>query len=207
MIQDLVLVGAGGHAVSCIDVVEQTGRFRIIGLVGGPEEIGKRVLGYEVVGTDEDLATLAERAGNLLIAIGQVKSPERRMASFLRARQLGVSLPTVVARDAIVSRHATLGEGTIVMHRAVVNAGARIGVNTIINSQSLIEHGASVGDHCHVSTGAILNGDAAVGDRSFVGSGSVIREGITIGSDCLIGMGLSVRRSLPDGTRYVGETP
>ena len=29
----LALIGAGGHAVSCIDVIEKTNKYKIVGLV------------------------------------------------------------------------------------------------------------------------------------------------------------------------------
>jgi sugar O-acyltransferase (sialic acid O-acetyltransferase NeuD family) len=205
MMQDLILVGAGGHAMSCIDVVERTGLYRIVGLIGLPNEVGTQALGYDVLGTDAQLPQCLSRAGALLVAVGQIKSPGPRISIFEHAQKLGFSLPVIIAQDAIVSRHASLGAGSIVMHGAVVNAGARIGRNAIINSKALIEHGAEIGDHCHVSTGAIVNGNVSIGDRSFVGSGSVLREGMRVGRDCLIGMGLSVRRHLPDNTRYIGD--
>jgi hypothetical protein len=39
----LLLIGAGGHAKSCIDVIEQENKFKIIGLVGSPNEVGTHV--------------------------------------------------------------------------------------------------------------------------------------------------------------------
>ena len=36
----LVLIGAGGHARSCIDVIEQEGKYEICGLVGLSQEVG-----------------------------------------------------------------------------------------------------------------------------------------------------------------------
>lgn len=203
--KDLILIGAGGHALSCIDVIEQTGDYRVMGLVGTPNEVGKQVLGYEVLGTDDNLPKLMSLASAAVIAVGQIKSAQRRVAIFERLKQLGFDLPVIVAKDATVSRHASLGVGTMVMHGAIVNAGARVGSNCIINSRALVEHGATVGDHCHVSTGAILNGDASLGDGSFVGSGTIVREGLTIGSNCVIGMGISLRHPVPDNTLCTGE--
>ena len=43
---DLLLIGAGGHADACIDVIESIGEFNIVGLVGLPSEIGSKKLGY-----------------------------------------------------------------------------------------------------------------------------------------------------------------
>jgi N,N'-diacetyllegionaminate synthase len=46
--ESIVLVGAGGHARACIDVIEREGYFVVKGLVGLPREVGSRILGYPV---------------------------------------------------------------------------------------------------------------------------------------------------------------
>ncbi len=197
----LLLVGAGGHALSCIDVIELENRFRIVGLLGLQSEKGSQRLGYPVIGTDEDLPELASTYGHAVVTMGQIKTPALRIAMFQRLLELGFVLPTIVAPTAQVSLHATVGDGTIVMHGAIINAGASIGDNCIINCRALVEHGARMGSHCHLATGAIVNGDASVGEGSFIGSGTVVREGIRIGKHCLVGMGQMVRTDCADGGR------
>ena len=197
----IILIGAGGHARSCIDVIEQQGYFQIAGLVGLPEQLQTRHLGYDVIGTDSDLPVLAKTYQYALITIGQIQTADHRISLYQQACQHGFQLPVIIAPTAHVSRHANLGAGSIVMHRAIVNVGARVGHNCIINTSALIEHDAAVEDHCHISTGAILNGDVTVGAGSFVGSGCVIKEGIAIGKICLVGMGLTVRNNLSDRAR------
>ena len=197
----IILIGAGGHARSCIDVIEQQGYFQIAGLVGLPEQLQPRHLGYDVIGTDSDLPELAKTYQYALITVGQIQSAEHRIRLYQQACQHGFKLPVIIAPTAHVSRHANLGAGSIIMHRAIVNVGARVGHNCIINTSALIEHDAAVEDHCHISTGAILNGDVTVGAGSFVGSGCVIKEGIAIGKLCLVGMGLTVRNNLSDRAR------
>lgn len=199
------MIGAGGHAHACIDVIEQHAQYRIAGLVGMPEEMHTQHLGYSVIATDDDLAELAESNQYALITVGQIRSPGSRVRLYQRATDLGFQLPVIIAPTAHVSRHATIGAGTIVMHGAIVNAGARVGANCIINTCALLEHDATVEDHCHISTGAILNGDVYVGARSFVGSGSIIKEGVSLGNSCLVGMGLSVRHNQADHARFVGN--
>ena len=200
----LLLVGAGGHANACIDVVDSSAAFEIVGLVGRPEELGTSHCGYSVIATDADLPTLARTVGHALVVVGQIGSPNLRIRLYSELLALGFKLPAVVASTAHVSRHAKLGAGTIVMHRSVVNAGASVGDNCIVNTGALIEHDAIVGDHCHISTGAILNGGVQVGSGSFVGSGSIVRESLTLGARSLVGMGVTVRQNLPDSARYVG---
>lgn len=202
----LILIGAGGHARSCIDVIEQQGYFQIAGLVGTPEQMDNQHAnyGYAVIGVDDDLFNLAKSYQYALITIGQMQSAEHRIRLYQHTEQLGFQFPTIIAPTAYVSRHSTLGAGTIVMHGAIINSGASVGNNCIINSRSLIEHDARVEDHCHISTGAIVNGDVMVGAGSFIGSGSVIKQGIAIGRDCLVGMGVGVRHDLTNCTQFTG---
>ena len=200
----LLLVGGGGHARACIDVIEQQRVYQISGLIGLPAEVGRSCLGYPVIGTDADLPMLSMEYRFAFIAIGQIQSPETRLAIYLRLLELGFQLPAVISPTAYVSRHAVVGDGSIVMHGAIVNAGAEVGENCIINTRALIEHDAKVASNSHISTGAIVNGNARIGAGTFIGSCSVVREGIVLGEGCTVGMGLSVRHDKPNGTRVVG---
>lgn len=196
----IFLVGAGGHARACIDVIEQEGRFTVAGLVGLPHEVGTPMLGHPVLGTDADLPALLGDYAHALVTVGQIKTPEPRMRLFDLLEQYRCALPTIVSPRAYVSPHATLGVGTIVMHGAVVNAGAVVGRNCIINSQSLVEHDVVIADHCHISTSAAINSGVRVGAGTFIGSNSSVRQCINIGERCLIGMGQRVLADCEAGT-------
>jgi sugar O-acyltransferase (sialic acid O-acetyltransferase NeuD family) len=203
----IFLVGAGGHARACIDVVEQEGRFHIAGLVGTRDEVGSRVLGYPVLGADHDLSRLVREHGHAIVTVGQIKTPEVRMQLFGALESLGADLPAIVSPRAYVSRHALLGPGTVVLHGAVVNAGASVGRNCIVNSQSLVEHDAVIGDHCHVSTGATVNSGVRIGEGTFIGSNTSVRQGTRIGARCVIGMGQRILEDCADGTQVPQRRP
>jgi sugar O-acyltransferase (sialic acid O-acetyltransferase NeuD family) len=200
----LVLVGAGGHARSCIDVIEQEGIYVIGGLVGLSQEVGSEHFGYKVLTADSGLALLAKRFPYALIAVGQIDSAELRIRLYEQYLAAGFIFPTIISSTAYVSTRSTIGAGTIVMQGAVINAGAVIGRNCIINSRALIEHDSQVADHCHISTGAILNGDTIIGAQSFIGSGAIIKEGVSVGAGSMIGMGLRVRHELDENSRFTG---
>jgi sugar O-acyltransferase (sialic acid O-acetyltransferase NeuD family) len=201
---NLILIGAGGHAHACIDVIEQEGRYQIAGLVGLEEQKHTQQFGYDVVACDDALSELAKTYKYALITLGQIQTAEHRLRLYQTALQCGFEMPVVIAPTARVARHAMIGSGSIVMHGAIVNAGAKVGINCIVNTCAVIEHGTGVGNHCHISTGAILNGDVSVGAGSFVGSGCVIKEGVSIGKRCLVGMGLTIRHNLADDARVAG---
>ena len=201
----LILIGAGGHAHACIDIIEQHDHYQIVGLIGMPEELNNKHFGYKVIGSEADLPELTKNITYALITLGQIKTPLHRARLYQEAVALGFQLPTIISPKAYVSRHSTIGAGTIVMHGAIVNAGASVGQNCIINTRSLLDHDTTVADHCHISTGAILNGNVAIGSGSFVGSGSIIKEGASLGRGCLVGMGLAVRHNLPCNTQFAAQ--
>ena len=200
MCESILLIGAGGHAKSCIDVIEQENKYKIAGLVGLPHEVGTNVLGYSVLGSDEALSELLQKYKIVLITIGQIKTATPRIRLFEQVRQMACLLPSIVSPRAYVSPHAKLAEGSIVMHDVVINAGADIGQNCIINTKALIEHDAKIADHCHISTASVINGDVRIGRGTFMGSGCHVRQSLTIGENCLIGMGQIVLTDCNDGT-------
>ncbi len=205
MKSNIILIGAGGHAHNCIDLIEREGRFNIAGLVGTQKQLNEDCLGYKVIATDIELPQLATHFQYALVAVGQIESVLIRRRLYDLAIDLGFKIPTIISPSAYVSSHALLAKGSIVMHGAIINSGARIGRNCIINSRALIEHGAVIGDHCHISTGAILNGNATLGQGSFIGSGSIIKQGIALGDNCLVGMGLAIRHNYPENSKILSN--
>lgn len=188
----ILIIGAGGHAKACIDVIESTGKYEIIGLTGRVDESGSSVLGYPVLGSDDKLGELRSRVKCLVIGLGQFGSSELREKLYHKAIGLGYELPTIASPFAVVSNHSDIGQGTIIFHGAIINAKASIGICNIINSKALIEHDVTVGDFCHISTGVIVNGASIVGARSFVGSGSVVVNNIEIAGRSFIKSGSRV---------------
>lgn len=201
----IIIVGAGGHARSCIEVVESEGIYKIAGLVGLKSEKGAEICGYKVIGSDDDLPNMLNDFEYAVNALGQIANPVPRMKKFEELRNIGFKTPSVIASSAIVASSASIGEGTILMHGSIVNSGATIGRNCIINSFALIEHDCSVGSNTHISTGALMNGGAVVGSNSFIGSGAILKQGIEVGDNCLVGMGVKLRKNLSESQVYLEE--
>jgi sugar O-acyltransferase, sialic acid O-acetyltransferase NeuD family len=199
-VKNLLLVGGGGHARACIDVLLAGGQWGIWGIIEKDGHVGSSETGYPVLGTDSDFHKLINEATPVLISVGQLPSPALRRDLYRRALNSGAIFPVIQSPRAYISPTAMVGLGTIVMHGALVNTGARVGEQSIINSRALIEHDAVVGDFCHVSTGALINGGVTVGEGSFIGSGAVVREGVRIGDEVVVGAGARVLMDLPSGS-------
>lgn len=199
----LVLIGGGGHCKAVIDAAESAG-FTILGVLDLPEKVGQDILGYNYIGTDDDISAYVDKA-EFVVTVGFIKNSATRLKLYNKVVELGGKLATVIASTAYVSKYAKIGEGTVVLHQAFVNADAKVGKNVIVNTASNVEHDVVIGDHCHISTGTMINGECNVGDRCFIGSQSVIANCISIGEDIIVGAGSFVRKSILEKGVYSGN--
>ena len=190
----IVIVGAGGHAKSVIDIIEDQGEWKIIGLIGRENEKHKQISGYRVIGTDEELAKIREECKYAFIGIGQIKICEPRIKMAEKLRTYGFKFPVIKARSSYVSSRAKIEEGALIGHGAIINNGAFIGKHVIINSGAIVEHDSRISEYSHISTGTIINGDARVGKMTFIGSNSMVREGVTIPACSIIRAGSVVMK-------------
>lgn len=203
MSKPLVLVGGGGHCKSVIEAAESAG-YSILGVLDVAENVGKDILAYKIIGTDDDIPAYIDKA-EFVITVGFIKNPAIRIKLYNKVKEAGGKLATVVASSAHVSKYAEIGEGTVVLHYAFVNAAAKVGKNVILNTATNIEHDAVIGDHCHISTGTMVNGECKVGKNCFIGSQSILANCITVGDDIIVGAGSFVRKSISEKGIYSGN--
>ncbi|MBA4408515.1 MAG: acetyltransferase [Odoribacter sp.] len=201
----IILIGGGGHCISCIDVIEQTGLYHILGIFDLPEKLGQKLLNYSIIGTDNELEQFVPDCPDFLITVGQIKSSVLRETIFNKVKQAGGKLPVIISPLAYVSSNANIGEGSIIMHHALVNAGATIRKGCIINTKTLIEHEATVGNFCHISTASVVNGQANIGDCCFIGSNTVIANNTNVIANTIIAAGSQVLRNIEIAGTYIGH--
>lgn len=185
----IILIGGGGHCASVIDVIEQENKFTIAGIIDKSSNVGKKLLGYKVIGEDKDLQVLSKEYAYALVTVGQIKSPMPRIELFEKILNAGFQTPTIISPRSYVSHDSFVDKGTVIMHDALINKNSFIGKNCIINTKALIEHDVVIEDHCHISTNVAINGEARVCKESFVGSGSVIADGRIINPSSFIKAG------------------
>ena len=200
--KSIILLGNGGHCKSCIDVIESLDKFQIKGIISNEKNSPESFLNFKILGNDKDISNCFDKDDYGLIAVGQIKSPSKRILLFDLLKKNKIKLATVISKNSIVSKTAFLGEGTITMHNSIINSDAKIGMNCILNTNCLVEHDVEIGNHCHISTGVILNGGVTIGNQSFIGSGCIVKEGVNIGDNVLVSAGQIVMKDLPSNSIY-----
>ena len=195
----IIIVGAGGHSKTCIEVVESSKNYKIIGFIDNKAKLRGIFKNFKIF-NEKNLNALLKITRNAHIGVGQIKSAKPRVQLFEKYKKKGFKFPVLIHSSAYISKYSSVDEGTLVGINSIINANCIIGYNTIINNKSLIEHDSIIGNNCHISTGAIINGNCLIGDNTFIGSGSVISNNISIGKNCVIGSGNIVKKNLKADT-------
>ena len=188
--EDIILVGFGGHAKSIADSIERNKKYRIIGYTE-PAEVESR---YPYLGTDEVLKYyFSNGIRNVAICQGYFGHGKLRQKLYKYVKDIGYTLPVITDPSSIISNTATVGEGTFIGKGAIVNAEARIGKMAIINTMSLVEHECVVGDFSHVAVAAVLCGQVEVGEAAFIGANSTVIQCRKIESGRIVPAGVTIR--------------
>lgn len=202
---NIVLIGAGGHCKVIIDIIKSMGIYKIIGITDENKVQDELMNGINIIGSDDVLTEVYARGvTNAFVCVGALGNPALRATLYNKIKDIGFNIPCLVHKSAIVSDYANLGSGTCVMPGAIINSGAFISKNCIINSSAVIEHECNVGYNTHISPKACICGGTNIGSNCHIGAGSIIIQGITIGDNVTIGAGAVVIRDVLGGSIVAG---
>ncbi len=202
MKKKIILVGGGGHANSCVELIEKEKKYSIYGIVDLKKPTSKILRNYKYLGNVKKLEELRKIIDYLVISIGFINDYRIREKIFAKIKKLKFKIPNIISPSSLVSKNSYLGSGTMIFQNVIVNSNVSIGENCIINNKVLLEHDVKIGNNVHVSTGTIINGSSSVGSNTFVGSGSIISNNIKIGKNCFIKIGSIVTKNIPNNTRF-----
>ena len=197
---DIVVVGAGGHAKVCIELLVAMGEQ--VAWCIGENDSPTKCAGVPVLIGDENLQKLsAEGYHRAFIAIG-TNSLRKKLADL--AGKIGYQLVNAISPGAIISPSARLGIGIAIMGGVVINAESVIGDLTIINTGAAIDHDCIIGEAVHIGPQSGLAGKVTIGSHSFLGIGCKVVPEIKVGEHVTIGAGAVVINSIESKVTVLG---
>ena len=189
------IFGSGGHAKSCIDVIESNNLNKVVAVIFKKKRPSDPYFSkYKLINENKLYGNYKNL--NALIGIGQIKTNTPRKEVFKLIKKKKFKLTPVISTTAFVSKTSKINEGTIVMHTTYIGPNASVGRNCIINTGSIIEHDVKIGNHCHIATGCKINGNVSISNNCFIGSGTIIKEGVKIQSGKIIPMGSVIKKNV-----------
>ena len=206
MKQKIILIGGGGHALSCIDIINQNKNFDLIGFFDHDIK-KKKILNYNnLFLTNPDINSFQTETNFLIMGIGFINNSKDRDKLINEFNEKNFDFVELRSKSSIISNFSEIGQSVQIFNNVIINTGSFIGDHSILNNSCLIEHNCYVGKNVHISTGAILNGDVHVGDNTFIGSGAIINNSIKIGKNCIIPSGSVIRKDIPDNSLYINSS-
>jgi UDP-N-acetylbacillosamine N-acetyltransferase len=204
-VSELIIYGAGGHAVSVANIALYNNPDRQLRFVDPFAEPGK-IFGFDVVTElPDDIADDAE----FFAAIGDNAIRERvakEIKDEIERRKLGrASLVSIIAKVAFIGEGAAIGEGAFVGQGAHIGPLAKIGRNAIINTHAILDHEVRLGDNCQICPNATLAGRVVAGNNLFVGINGAVIDNIKICDDVIIGASSTVIDHVTESGTYVGS--
>ena len=206
MVEDLIVLGAGGLAHECWEVLKlgEGSAFRSIQCFADPQPSasGWTAGVFERTGSLTDFRAIPSLEGHaVLVAIGDVAA---RSALIQESLARGGQLLTLRHPSAIIGHSCHVGAGTIVLPLTVLTANVHIGEGVVINPSVSISHDVSLGSFCNIGPGARICGRVTVGDYVSVGAGAVILPDVLLGDGAEVGAGAVVTTSVPARTTVKG---
>jgi sugar O-acyltransferase (sialic acid O-acetyltransferase NeuD family) len=207
MIEELIIIGAGGSSQQIAEAVEQVNlrqpRWNLLGFLDDdPAKLGKTILGLKVLGP---VVTARQYSARFIIGMANARDPGRREKVLSSIGIDSERFATVIHPSAIVSRHARVGIGTAIMQNVVINQNSIVGDHVIILHNVSIGHDVTIEDFATISPDSVITGTCRIGSGAYIGAGSAINNGCIVNRTAVVGLGSVVTKDVPAGWIVVGN--
>lgn len=203
--EKIILVGDAGQASVIADIIEDEGRYEIIGVTSITRAAGDTFRGYPVLGDDSVLPEYQAKGYNkLALGVGGYRSNAVRRKIYERLCAQGFEMVSAIHPTVFISKTAKIGAGLIAYPGGIVLTDAVIGENVIMALSATVGHGTVVGSHALISAGVNVGADVTFGEETLAGIGAKIVSGVKVGARALIAAGSVVTREVAEDTFVTG---
>lgn len=175
--QNLLIIGAGGHGKSVAEAVLLANHFKIVGFLDDNQALNTKIWDFEVLGPTDQLHCYQSSVDYVIVALGNNALRQRLTTNALNC---GFKLATVIHPTAIVSPTALISAGSTIMAGAIIGTEAQLGYGAIVNCGAAVDHHAKVCDYSHLGVNACMAGGTILGTLAWMQAGSAIGYGVNV---------------------------
>ena len=206
-IQKVAIIGAGAlgriilDAFDAVNAIEPA--YDVLGFIVDPEygKPGTVINERPILGGYDWLASRQNEV-TVICAVGE---PKHRLRLVERARDAGVKFCSIVHPGAMISRWATICEGTYIGPGCVVLSQAYIGNHIVVGPNCVVAEDAIVNDYTLLTVGIRIAGESIIGEGCYLGTGANVIDRIRVGDWSIVGAGATVVREVPVNTTVAGN--
>jgi acetyltransferase EpsM len=196
---NIILVGAGGHAAEIYDYIQMHNQIKPeeqINLVGiiDDEKDNYDHYAYKV----PYLGTIKGHEVTKHLYLMGIANLEFRQKIVTTLCDRGAQFIGFIHPHSLVSSSATIGLGTVISHNVSVGPMASIGSFNVINSRATIGHDAVIGDFNFICPSVSLSGNTKIGSQNLLGTNVCTIPNIEIGNHNIIAEGMVIANNVTD---------
>lgn len=195
--ENILIIGSGGHAKVIIDIVEKEGSYNIVGLLNKQANGNEKILGYDLLGKEEDLPKFAKihDIQGIIIAVGD-NYTRAKVVSRTKEKCPELSFFSAIHPQASIAPDVSIGQGTVIMAGVSVNVTSSIGEFCILNTNSSLDHDSQMGNFSSLAPGVTVGGECQINEFSAINIGATLIPRITIGKHSVVGAGALVNKAV-----------
>ena len=195
----IVIIGAGGHAVSIANVAHGS-RMDVVAFVDD-NKVGTNLLNIPVISSNQCINEYI--TANLAIAIGD-NAVRERVSNEYKSAMPNARFPALIHSSAVVGINTEIGDGTVVMPQVNIGPNCTVKEFCILNTASSIDHDCEMDAFSSIAPRVVTGGNVKIGLGSAVSIGSTVEHGIVIGDDVVIGANSYVNKRFEGGVLAYG---
>lgn len=150
---------------------------------------GLEIVEVPLAGDDSVVAAALAGAGegdSAFVVAGAERLNMRRLELMGLVKSLGVAMPPLLCRGAVVAATASVGENCFIGAGAVVGPLCRIGYNSVVGAGAIVGSGAAIGTSVFIDDGARIGRGASLAAHATLGLGVIIGHGVKVGKFSIV---------------------
>jgi sugar O-acyltransferase (sialic acid O-acetyltransferase NeuD family) len=194
----IVLLGGGQHVSYCIDIIEKENKYCIIGITDPNLKVGTEIMGYKIIGKQEDIKELITKY-NIEAGIITIGDNWTRKVVYDKIINLIPDFEFVssIHPSVIIGKNVEIGKGTVIMAGCIISPNAVVGEFCFFATGAILEHDSLMGDFSSLSAGSVTGGKVIIGQYTAITLGVTLFDRIKIGEHTIIGSGSLVTKDIP----------
>lgn len=199
--KNIVIIGAGDLGKEVVWLIEDINKhypnYLILGFLDDDKEkTGSEFYGYKVLGTTDQIKSIASRTP--LVAVIAIQNGSVRRKIVERHREFK-DWESIIHPTAVIASTSPVGKGTIVFPQVTVSVDTKLGLFNLFYIHSTICNDCEIGDYVSVMSGVSVSEWAEIGDECLLAAGSTVYPHKRLGKRVQVGVEATVSKDYDDG--------
>ena len=203
----IIIIGTGQHARMLVELIEEQGKYKIIGFIAKDWSNKKKILGYPILCIEKNLKSFLKKNNDIkyyACGVGDNAGGMKGREKIIKHYDNLLTAPKIISPKSYISKYSKIGKGSIIEAYAKIMNGATLGKHCMIESFTAVNHDQNIKSNVFIGNNCALAGKK-IGSNSIIGDGSSIGYKVSIGKNCIINQGTVLNTNLKNNMIAYGN--